>query len=80
MMSKISVHLPHSLERRLKKFAEQEGISTDQFIATAVAEKMSALLTEEYLEQRGQRGSREKYEAALSRVPDVEVDDHDRIG
>jgi hypothetical protein len=40
---------------------------------------MSALLTEEYLEQRGQRGSREKYEAALSRVPDVQPDDEDRI-
>ena len=78
-MSKISVHLPHSLERKLEEFAEQEGISTDQFIATAVAEKMSALLTEEYLEQRGQRGSREKYESALSRVPDVHPDDEDRI-
>ncbi|WP_022834812.1 CopG family transcriptional regulator [Salisaeta longa] len=78
-MSTINVTLPNSLERQLRELAEQEGISADQFIATAVAEKMSALMTEEYLERRGRRGSREKYEAALSRVPDIEPDERDRI-
>jgi predicted transcriptional regulator len=77
-MSKISVNLPNSLERRLQELAEREGISTDQFITVAVAEKMSALLTEEILEQRGRRGSREKYEDALSRIPDVEPEERDR--
>jgi hypothetical protein len=59
--------------------ARREGISTDQFVATAVAEKMSALMTREYLEKRGREGSREKYEAALLKVPDVEPDEHDKI-
>jgi hypothetical protein len=40
---------------------------------------MSALMTREYLEKRGREGSREKYEAALSKVPDVEPDEHDKI-
>lgn len=44
----------------------------NQFVTTAVAEKLSALLTEEYLGERAQLGSREKYERALSHVPDVE--------
>lgn len=78
-MSEISVNLPNSLERQLEDLARREGISADQFIATAVAEKMSALLTEEYLEERAKRASREKYEAALDRVPDVEPDERDRI-
>ena len=78
-MSTLSVDLPNSLHRKLEELSEEEGIAEEQFIATAVAEKMSALLTEEYLEQRAERGSREKYERALSQVPDVEPDERDRI-
>ena len=78
-MSEIRVNLPNSLERQLEDLAKREGISADQFVATAVAEKMSALLTEEYLEERGKKGSREKYEAALEQVRDVEPDERDRI-
>jgi len=52
--------------------AKREGISINQLISTAVAEKMSALLTVELLEKRARRGSREKFEKVLSKVPDVE--------
>jgi hypothetical protein len=58
--------------------AARDGISIDQFIATAVAEKMAALMTEAYLEERAKRGSRAQYEAALAQVPDVEPEPHDR--
>ena len=78
-MSTLNVNLPNSLHRKLEELSEEEGIAEEQFIATAVAEKTSALLTEEYLEQRAERGSREKYERALSQVPDVEPDERDRI-
>jgi hypothetical protein len=40
----------------------------NQFIALAVAEKVAALLTVDYLEQRGQRGSREKFDAVLGKI------------
>ena len=46
-------------------------MSINQFIATAVAEKMSALLTLDYLEQRAQRGSRAHIKSVLRRVPDA---------
>lgn len=78
-MSTMSLRLPESLHRRLRDVAEREGISMNQFVATAVAEKMSALLTEDYLEQRARRGSRERYEAALAEVPDVEPEARDRL-
>lgn len=51
----------------------------NQFIALAVAEKMSALLTVEYLEERAARGSREKFEAVLAKVRDVEPLAHDKL-
>ena len=44
----------------------------------AVVEKMAGPLTEAYLEERAERGSRTKYEAVLAQVPDVEPDPSDR--
>ena len=78
-MSTLSVQLPNSLHTHLQELAEREGISVEQFIATAVAEKMAALMTESYLAERAQRGSRAKYEAVLAQVPDVEPEEYDRL-
>ncbi len=36
-------------------------------------------MTEDYLEQRAQRGSRAKFEEMMSRVPDVEPEEYDRF-
>jgi HicB family len=73
-MSTLSLRLPESLHRRLSEVAKQEGVSINQLISAAVGEKMSALLTEEYLAARAGRGSRKAFLAALSNVPDVEPD------
>lgn len=70
-MSALSLRLPESLHRKLRELAVQEDVSINQFIATAVAEKMSALLTLEYLEERAKRGSRAHFQSILDRVPDV---------
>ena len=78
-MSTLSLRLPESLHKQLKEVTKQEGISINQFISAAVAEKMSALMTEEYLQERAARGSREKFERVLAKVPDVEPDEDDRI-
>ena len=78
-MSTLSLRLPESRHRRLSEVAEQEGISINQLISSAVGEKMSALMTEEYLTARAKRGGRKEFLAALSRVPDVEPVDEDLI-
>ena len=78
-MSTLSLRLPESLHRRLGEVAEQEGVSINQLISSAVGEKMSALLTEEYLAARAKRGGRRRFLAALSSVPDVEPADEDRL-
>lgn len=76
-MSTMSLRLPDSLHKGVKELASREGISINQFVATAVAEKMAALMTEFYLQERSGRGSRARYEAALAQVPDSEPDEHD---
>ncbi len=78
-MSTTSIRLPESLHQRLRELAKREGVSINQLINSAVAEKISALLTEEYLERRAQRGSRRKFDKVLGKVRDVEPEDVDRL-
>lgn len=78
-MSALSLRLPNSLHERARDLARREGVSINQLVASALAEKMSALLTEEYLEARAARGSRSKFLAALTQVPDIEPEPHDRL-
>jgi hypothetical protein len=71
--------LPDSLVQQTKEWAEKDEISVNQFVATAVAEKLAALSTVKLLETRAKRASRAKFEAALSQVPDVEPASQDRL-
>jgi hypothetical protein len=54
-------------------------VSINQLVATALAEKISALTAGEYLEKRAGRGSRSKFERALDKVKEVAPDDIDRL-
>jgi predicted DNA-binding protein len=78
-MSALSLRLPESLHRKLADVAKREGVSINQLISSAVAEKMSALMTETYLAERVKRGSRRRFAAVLAKIPDVEPDESDRL-
>jgi len=78
-MSTLSLRIPNSLHTQIRQLAKQEGISINQFLASAAAEKMSALLTEEYIEARAKRASLKKFQNVLKKVPDLEPEDYDRI-
>ena len=79
-MSTLSLRLPDSqLHNEIKSLAKKEGISINQFISSAVAEKMSALLTESYLLKRAGKGNKEAFLKAMSKVPDIEPDKEDKI-
>lgn len=78
-MSTLSLRLPHSLHKRLGEVAKREGVSINQLINSAVAEKMAALMAVDYLERRAKRGSRRKFKEALSKVADIEPEDIDRL-
>lgn len=67
-MSTLSLRLPDSLHKQVRELAKKEGVSINQFIATATAEKLAALMTAEYLADRAARGSRKEYEKVLGKV------------
>jgi predicted transcriptional regulator len=76
-MSTISLRLPESLHKKVRELAKAEDVSINQLISTALAEKMSALMTVDYLEARAARGDRGRFERAMDKVRDVEPDEHD---
>lgn len=77
-MSALSLRLPESLHARVRELARREGVSINQFVATALAEKVSALLTVEVMEARARRGKRRRWLAVLDAVPDIEPEPRDR--
>lgn len=74
-----NVTIPESLLNQVRELSEKEGITVDQFVSSAIAEKASAWMTIEYLKERAARGSREQFFNALSKVPKVEPDENDKI-
>jgi predicted transcriptional regulator len=78
-MSTLSVRLPDSLHKKIKELAEKEGVSMNQFITLAVSEKMSALLTVDYLKERAEKASRIKFENIMDQVPDVDPEEFDKL-
>ena len=78
-MSTISLRLPDSLHESVRKLAKEDNISINQFVATALAEKMSALKTEEYLMARSEKGNKRKFNNVLSKVKNIEPNKEDKL-
>ena len=78
-MSVLSLRLPKSMYEQLKELAQEEGVSMNQFVTLALAEKMATLNTKTYLAERARRGSREKLLAVLDKAPDVEPEAYDTL-
>lgn len=78
-MSTLSIRLPNSIHQHAKRLARDEGVSVNQLVSSALAEKLSALDAERYLSERAERGKKVDIDAILSKIPSVEPDLHDRI-
>ncbi len=70
-MSTLTIQMPHSLVEKLRECAAQEGVTVDQLLSSAAAEKLSALITVEHLRQRALRANRADFAAFLDGSPDV---------
>jgi len=78
-MSTLSLRIPDSLHRTLKSAAEQDGVSINQFVSLAVAEKLSAMQTFNLIAEKAAKGSQENFLKAMSMVPAGEVVEGDEI-
>ena len=66
--SNFALRLQPSLMDEAKKLAKAEGVAVNQLINVAVAEKVSALRTEEYFAERAAKGDVKKALQMLKRA------------
>lgn len=78
-MSAMSIRLPESLHKRLRELAKRENVSMNQLVTLALAEKVSALDTIDYLSERANRADRLSFERALAKVTDREPNPEDAL-
>ena len=77
-MGTLSVRIPDSLHDEIKKLSKSDHISINQFIASAVTEKVTALETENYISQRAKLGNKNRFLAVLAKVPNIEPEIQDK--
>ena len=70
-MAALTIRLPNSVHETTTELAKRDGISVNQFIASAAAEKMASFLTVEHLKREAAKGSRKDFERFLRMVPGV---------
>lgn len=81
-MSKPAVYqlrIPKSVKAAVARWAERDGISMNQFMATAVAEKISVLATVDLFEDRAARADYETFDRVMKRKGGEEPREGDEI-
>ncbi len=74
-----ALKLPHSIKNAAQRLAAVDGVSLNQFIAVAVAEKIGALESaEKFLNQRAGTAKPSDMKSVLRRAPRGEVSTSDR--
>ena len=66
--SNVALRLQESILEEARRVSETEGVALNQFINVAVAEKLSALRTERYFREHGQRGDVARAKRLLKRA------------
>jgi uncharacterized protein (DUF1778 family) len=68
-MTTLNLTLPNSIQRHLQEMADLDGVPVNQFVMSAVVEKISALTAETYLRTRAGRADPNAFRAILDKVP-----------
>jgi len=71
-MGALSLRLPESIHRHIREIAKAEGVSINQLISSAITEKISAIMTQEYLQKRADKANIKHITTMLSKVADRE--------
>jgi hypothetical protein len=78
-MGALSLRLPESIHRHIREIAKAEGVSINQLISSAITEKISAIMTQEYLQKRADKANINDITTMLSKVADREPIEGDKL-
>ena len=70
-MNTVTIQMPDSLASQLREAVATSGLTLDQFLNSAAAEKLSAWQTVDHLRERAVRARREDFIAFLDQSPDI---------
>ena len=80
VQSTYPLRLPRSVKAEVERRAKQEGISVNQFVATAVAEKLAVMNTAEFFAERRTRADFTAFDRILRRKSGEPPGEGDEIG
>ncbi|NJM19131.1 MAG: hypothetical protein HC874_28985 [Richelia sp. SL_2_1] len=78
-MTNLNVPIPDSLYKQIEALAVKENVSIEQLVAIALSAQVSAWMTKDYIEEKAKRGSWDKFQQVLNKVPDIEPEDYDKL-
>jgi hypothetical protein len=61
------LRLPHSIKAEVMRRAKEDGTSVNQFVATAVAEKLAAMNTATFFAERRERADMKAFDRLMRR-------------
>jgi hypothetical protein len=73
------LRLPRSLKQAVERRAEEDGTSVNQFVATAVAEKLAAMNTAEFFTDRRARADFKGFDRLMRRKGGEAPADDDKV-
>lgn len=78
--SNYALRLPESLKKAAEEFARKDGATLNQFIVTAVAEKLSAQKTADYFADRAKRANLRLFDDIMAKPGGAPPPPEDRLG
>ena len=78
-MTVLTARISDTLYQRILQLTNDQAISLDQLVETALAAQLSAWEAKQYLDSRAQRGDWNRFQALLERVPNREPAEEDRL-
>lgn len=78
-MIKIEAEVPDAIYKQAVEMAQKENMPVERLVSLALAQALGAWQSESIIAERAKRGSREKFLAVLSKAPDVEPAEYDRL-
>ncbi len=78
--STFPLRLPRSIKAAVEKVSKQEGTSANQFVATAVAEKLAVMAAEQYFLERQKRADLARFDEIMARTGGVPARAGDEVG
>ncbi len=75
----VNVKISDFLYKQTEALAVKENMSLEQLVSIALSAQVSAWMTKDYIEEKAKRGSWNKFQQVLTKVPDIEPEEYDKL-